>query len=165
VAPPEPKIVVTDAPRKPPRLRPPWLIRLIWAVHRAALRLTRGRLGLWRPRGEQWGTLRLETVGRRSGKRRVAILGYYEDGPNLVTLAMNGWMPGEPGWWLNLQEHPQVRIELANGPRLVRARAAQGEERARLWEFFRGEGDGLEALAAKRGSETAVVILEPVTDA
>jgi hypothetical protein len=74
-------------------------------------------------------------------------------------------MPGEPGWWLNLQEQPQVRIELANGPRLVRARAAQGDERRRLWEFFRGEGDGLEALAAKRGSETAVVILEPVTDA
>jgi hypothetical protein len=31
------------------------------------------------------------TVGRRSGKEWIAILGYYADGPNLVTLAMNGW--------------------------------------------------------------------------
>ena len=31
------------------------------------------------------------------------MLGYVEDGPNLVTLAMNGWDPAEPAWWLNLQ--------------------------------------------------------------
>ena len=38
--------------------------------------------------------MRLTTVGRRSGQERKAILGYFEDGPNLVTMAMNGW--GEP---------------------------------------------------------------------
>ena len=35
--------------------------------------------------------MRLRTVGRRSGLERVAIVAYFEDGPNLVTLAMNGW--------------------------------------------------------------------------
>jgi hypothetical protein len=40
----------------------------------------------------------LATVGRRSGQRRIAMVGYYEDGPNLVTLAMNGWAgPTRPG--------------------------------------------------------------------
>ena len=39
------------------------------------------------------------------------ILGYFEDGPNLVTLAMNGWGEGEPAWWLNLQAHPQARVQ------------------------------------------------------
>ena len=34
------------------------------------------------------------------------ILGYYEDGPNVVTMAMNGWADDEPAWWLNLQAHP-----------------------------------------------------------
>ena len=52
--------------------------------------------------------MRLKTVGRKSGKERVAILGYYEDGPNLVTMAMNGWADGEPAWWLNLQAHPDT---------------------------------------------------------
>jgi hypothetical protein len=31
--------------------------------------------------------MRLTTVGRRSGEERTTILGYFEDGPNLVTLA------------------------------------------------------------------------------
>ena len=40
--------------------------------------------------------MRLTTIGRRSGQERSVILGYIEDGPNLVTLAMNGWGEGEP---------------------------------------------------------------------
>ena len=52
--------------------------------------------------------MRLTTLGRRSGQPRVAIVGYYEDGPNLVTLAMNGWAEAEPAWWLNLQAQPET---------------------------------------------------------
>jgi hypothetical protein len=52
------------------------------------------------------------------------ILGYFEDGENLVTMAMNGWGEGEPAWWLNLQAHPDARVELADGSRLVRGREA-----------------------------------------
>ena len=58
------------------------------------------------------------------------ILGYIEDGPNLVTLAMNGWGEGEPAWWLNLQAHPQARVQLTDGTRQVVAHAATGQERA-----------------------------------
>ena len=60
------------------------------------------------PEGK-WGTLVLHSVGRRSGKEREAILGYVEDGPNLVTMAMNGWADPEPAWWLNLQDVPTRR--------------------------------------------------------
>ena len=49
-----------------------------------------------------------------------------EDGPNLVTLAMNGWSSPEPAWWLNLQADPDASVELKAGSRLVRARAATG---------------------------------------
>lgn len=86
-----------QAVRTPPR----GLIRTFWLLHRAALRLTGGRFGLQRPAsGQRFGMMRLATVGRRSGKTRVAIIGYYEDGPNLVTLAMNGWGKTAPAWWL-----------------------------------------------------------------
>jgi hypothetical protein len=40
--------------------------------------------------------MRLTTIGRRTGKVRPVILGYHEDGSNLVTLAMNGWAEAEP---------------------------------------------------------------------
>ena len=92
-----------------PRLPPRPFVRVAWVVHRAIYRFTRGRRGLWRPKADAFGTMRLNTIGRRSGQPRVAIVGYYEDGPNLVTLAMNGWADGEPAWWLNLQAQPDTR--------------------------------------------------------
>jgi deazaflavin-dependent oxidoreductase (nitroreductase family) len=109
--------------------------------------------------------MRLKTIGRRTGRERIAILGYYEDGPNLVTMAMNGWADGEPAWWLNLQAHPDASVDLVGGSRVVRARAAEGDERSRLWARWRDLGDNVDAYATRRSSETAVVILEPSPEA
>ncbi|MGN9777562.1 nitroreductase/quinone reductase family protein [Micromonospora sp. H33] len=146
---------------KTPRLPPRWFIRLAWSVHRGLYRVFRGRVGLWRPRAHGWGTLRLTTTGRRTGQQRGVILGYVEDGPNLVSLAMNGWGEGEPAWWLNLRTHPDATVDLVDGRRLVRGRAATGDERSRLWARWREIDTNLDAYAALRSSETAVVVLEP----
>ena len=142
---------------------PRWFIRSAWFIHRAIYSVSGGRLGL-RPVTERtWGMMRLKTVGRKSGKQRVAILGYFKDGPNLVTLAMNGWGAPEPAWWLNLQARPDTVVELAGKGWLpVHGRIATAEERPRLWARW-GEynGEHFEAWAARRPRETAVVILEP----
>ena len=155
----------TSATQKPtptsPRLPPRWFVRLAWMGHRAIYRLTGGRRGVWPPKPGKWGAMRLKTVGRKSGQERVAIVGYYEDGPNLVTLAMNGWAEGEPAWWLNLQAQPDVIVELKDGPRAVRGRAATGEERTRLWKAWYDYGDDVDGYATRRSTETAVVVLEP----
>jgi deazaflavin-dependent oxidoreductase (nitroreductase family) len=156
---------MTGTPTESPRLPPRWFVRTFWAGHRAIYRLTGGRRGLWRPKTDKWGTMRLKTIGRRTGRERSAILGYYEDGPNLVTLAMNGWAAPEPAWWLNLQAHPDASVDLADGPRAVRARAAQGDERVRLWARWRDVGTDVDGYATRRSSETAVVILEPLPGA
>ena len=92
------------------------------------------------------------------------ILGYFEDGPNLVTLAMNGWADGEPAWWLNLQAHPETSVDLVDGRRMVRGRATEGEDRSRLWARWREIDTNLDAYAALRSAETAVVILEASPD-
>jgi deazaflavin-dependent oxidoreductase (nitroreductase family) len=106
--------------------------------------------------------LRLTATGRRSGEPRSVIVGYYEDGPNLVTMAMNGWGAPEPAWWLNLQAHPEAVVELAGGTRRdVLGRAAAGEERERLWQRWAEIDKNLEDYAARRPKETAVVVLEP----
>ena len=93
------------------------------------------------------------------------MLGYFEEGPNLITMAMNGWGEGEPAWWLNLQAHPEVGVELKDGRRTVRGRAAEGGERSRLWDRWREIDKDLDEFAARRSGETAVVILEPSSDA
>ncbi len=148
-----------DAPTK--RLPPRWFIRTAWVVHRAIYRVTRGRRGLWKPKPGKWGTIVLRTTGRRTGAERVAIVGYLEDGPNLVTMAMNGWADPEPAWWLNLQAHPDATVELADGTLRVRAREAEGAERERLWAAYLAVDDGLDAYAARRSRRTAIVVLEP----
>src|SRR5215207_3007449 len=147
------------------RLPPRWFVVTAWHVHRLIVRASGGRKGLWPPRPGnpgKWGALRLTARGRRSGEPRSVIVGYYEDGPNLVTMAMNGWGAAEPAWWLNLQAHPEAVVELAGGIRReVLARAATGEERDRLWRRW-GEIDrNLDGFAARRPRETAVVVLEP----
>ena len=152
---------MTDPSGRSPRLPPRWFIVLAWRVHRALFRVTGGRRGLWRAREGKWGAMRLTSIGRRSGEERSVILGYLEDGPNLVTMAMNGWGAAEPAWWLNLQAHPQARVQLAGGERDVVARAATGQERQRLWELVRAVDENLDGYAGRRPTETAVVVLEP----
>jgi deazaflavin-dependent oxidoreductase (nitroreductase family) len=148
----------TSKPRVPPR----WFVRTAWSVHRGLYRVTAGRFGLWRPKSDRWGTMRLTTTGRRTGRERSAILAYLEDGPNLFTLAMNGWADGEPAWWLNLQAHPDAVVTLVGGTHPVRGRAAAADERARLWARWREVDPNLDGYAALRSSETALVVLERV---
>jgi deazaflavin-dependent oxidoreductase (nitroreductase family) len=152
---------VTGQRERSAYLPPRWFIRLFWVIQRAAYRITGGRFGLRIATTDHQGMLRLRTVGRRSGKERTAILGYFEDGPDLVTMAMNGWADPEPAWWLNLQAQPDVIVDLPGGSRAVHARAADPGERPRLWARWAGYDNGLDAYAARRSRETAVVILSP----
>lgn len=148
-------------PERAPRLPPRWFIRTAWVVHRAMVRFSRGRLGMWKPKPGAWGTIVLRTTGRRTGAERAAILAYLDDGPNLVTLAMNGWADPEPAWWLNLQADPEARVDLKDGTRDVRAREAEGAERERMWAAFVATDERIAQFAARRSRRTAVVVLEP----
>ena len=158
---PSTSVPSTPAPSLPPRP----LMRAFWAGQRALYAVTGGRLGLRTATPDRWGMMRLHTVGRRSGEARTAILGYFEDGDDLVTMAMNGWADPEPAWWLNLQANPDAVVDLPGGRRAVRARAAGPDERPRLWARWAEYGEGLDAFAARRSRETAVVILSPSGDA
>lgn len=157
----------SDTADKPgSRLPPRIVVRAAWVAHRALFRVLGRRRALRPATDTTWGMLGLRTVGRKSGRERVAILGYFEDGPNLVTMAMNGWGAPEPAWWLNLQARPDATIELHDRTFVARGRAATAEERPRLWKIW-GRYDGeaqLESWASRRPHETAVVILEPISD-
>jgi len=146
---------------KKPFLPPRWFIRFAWIVHRAIYTITGGRRGLRPPTPKTYGLMRIHTIGRKSGEARTAILGYFEDGPNLFTMAMNGWGEPEPAWWLNLQAHPDVTLDLIDGRRAVTARAAAGEERTRLWAEMARLEPNRDAYASRRPGDTAVVVFEP----
>jgi uncharacterized protein (DUF302 family) len=77
---------------------------------------------------------------------------------------MNGWGPGEPAWWLNLQSHPDAVVETRRGNRRVHSHCAQGAERERLWARWAEIDHNLDAYAALRPAETAVVVLSSDDD-
>lgn len=143
-------------------LPPRWFMVGFWHAHRLLVRATHGRLGLWRPKPDGWGALWLTTTGRRTGASRQVLVGYFEDGANLVTMAMNGWGAAEPGWWLNLQACPDAIAQTPDGTHRVHARRADGAERDRLWSRWAEIDENLDAYAARRPHETAVVVLEPL---
>lgn len=151
---------MTEPTPKKPFMPPRWVARLAWFIHRSLYRVSDGRLGLRPPRPDRFGLMRMTTTGRHTGRERPVMLGYIEDGPDLVTLAMNGWAADEPAWWLNLQAHPDGTVDLVDGPRKVTGRRATGDDRERLWARWQELDDKLDAYASLRPTETTVVILE-----
>ena len=107
---------------------PRWFVVAAWHVHRWIVRASGGTVGTRRPRPGKWGALRPTTRGRRSGEPRKVIVGYFEDGLNLVSMAMNGWGAPEPAWWLNLQAEPR---RSSSGPGGSGARCRVGPRSAR----------------------------------
>lgn len=131
-------------------------------VHRLLNGLSGGRF-LWTERSKRgWGAMRLTTVGRKTGRDRTVIIGYLEDGADLVAMAMNGWEEGEPAWWRNLEAHPDAVVQLSHQrPRPVHARQAVGEERERLWQRWALVDKDLDQYDAMRTNDTAIVVFEP----
>jgi F420H(2)-dependent quinone reductase len=155
---------MTEGQLQKARIPPRWFIRSAWSIHRGLHRMTGGRFGLRPARPDRYGMMRLTVSGRRTGSPRSVILGYLEDGPNLVTMAMNGWGDPEPAWWLDLQSNSVADVEIPGGQLVVKGRAAEGEERTRLWQRWRQLDTNLDAYAALRSRETAVVVLEPLPE-
>ena len=123
--------MMMESSRRAP-LPPRWFVRSAWAIHRAAYAVTGGRRGLRTPTADRYGMLRLRTIGRRTATERIAILGYVEDGRNLVVMPRNGYVESPPASWLNLRAHLDASVDLPDGSRSVSARVADGEERSRL---------------------------------
>lgn len=140
---------------------PRWVVELAWKIHKALYRWSGGRFGLQSARDDRYGLAELTTTGRRSGLKRSVMIGYYEDGDDLVTMAMNGWGAAEPAWWLNLQAESTASLTTVDGTFEVLGRAAAGTERDRLWDRWRVLDKKLDSWAARRPTETAVVILSP----
>lgn len=147
---------------KPPKAPPRWVVHVAWRIHRALYRLSGGRF-LWTTANKRgWGAMRLTTVGRKSGRERSVIVGYVEDGANLVVLAMNGWGEGHPAWYLNLEANPDASVRLSGGHELpVRAHRATGDELDRVWQAWAKVEPQLDGYAALRSTETPAVVFEP----
>ena len=80
-------------------------------------------------------TLRLWTIGRKSGRERSVLLLYLDDGPRVIVVASYGGHSEHPEWWKNLETEPNCRIWSANrGAEEMAASELEGDEREEVWE-------------------------------
>jgi deazaflavin-dependent oxidoreductase (nitroreductase family) len=110
-----------------------WLFaRVLHRVDRPVHRLTRGRATL----GSLVSGLpvvMLTTTGARSGRpRTVPVLGI-PTGDGLAVIASNWGQARPPAWDHNLRADPSASIAIGRTTRRVRAVAAEGERRERIW--------------------------------
>jgi deazaflavin-dependent oxidoreductase (nitroreductase family) len=99
--------------------------------------------------------------GAKSGKAYTSPLVYTRDGDNYVVIASKGGAPEDPQWFRNLLADPEITVEVGTETFPVRARVAEGDERARLWRAQADLMPGFDDYATKTTREIPVVVLEP----
>jgi deazaflavin-dependent oxidoreductase (nitroreductase family) len=100
-------------------------------------------------------------VGAKSGKAYTSPLVYTRDGDNFVIIASKGGAPEHPQWFNNLVANPDITVEVGADTIPVRARVAEGEERARLYRAQADLMPNFDEYAQKTTREIPVVVLEP----
>ena len=105
--------------------------------------------------------LLLTSTGRRSGQQRTAPVVFLADGERLIVIGSNAGNERTPAWSYNLQANPDAEIEIRGSRRAVRARVAEGDERAELWRKVNGMYEGFDDYDAKTSRDIAVFVLEP----
>lgn len=106
-------------------------------------------------------TLLLVTKGAKTGKERMLPLIYKKIDGNYVIVASKGGAPSDPGWFRNLQAHPECEIRVASDSVKVRARVAEGEERQRLWQDMVALYAPYTQYQERTKRQIPVVVLEP----
>ena len=106
-------------------------------------------------------TFILTTTGRKSGRSIDTPIFYFRDGEAFYVIGSKGGAPQHPLWFLNLQAKPDASIIVHRTKVPVRARVAEGAERARLWAFAAVAYPPYNDYQAKAGSrEIPVIVLE-----
>ena len=131
-------------------------------LHARLYRLTGGR---FLPRWFHGApVMLLESVGRRSGRRRCNPVLYLEYGKDLVVLAANAGSDRMPAWWLNLSAAGEGTAVIGDRRRRVRPRPLEGPERERVWNAFAEMYPQAEHYTRFTDRPLPLVALEPVRE-
>ena len=137
--------------------------RLAWKLgsgaHAGVYRATGGKLF---GRMGKSPILLLNTVGRKSGKKRTSPLLYAMDGEDFVIIASKGGASAHPAWYLNLMANPEATVEIEDREVRVRAEEADSEEKSRLWQKMVEMYPAYDAYQEKTEREIPLLVLRPV---
>jgi deazaflavin-dependent oxidoreductase (nitroreductase family) len=134
-------------------------LKLGSGVHAGVYRATGGKL--FGRMGES-PILLLNTVGRKSGRKRTSPLLYVMDGEDFVIIASKGGASTHPAWYLNLKANPDATVEIGDREVRVRAEEADSEEKARLWQKMVEMYPAYDDYQSKTKREIPLLVLHPV---
>ena len=106
--------------------------------------------------------LLLNTVGRKTGRKRTSPLLYVMDGEDFVIIASKGGAAAHPAWYLNLRANPVATVEIGDREVQVEAEVADPEEKTRLWQKMVEMYPAYDDYQRKTGREIPLLILHPV---
>ena len=110
--------------------------------------------------------LLLHTIGAKSGKQRVNPVEYQQLEGALAVFGSKAGSPTNPDWYFNLLASPDVTVEIGTEIQRLRARVAEGAERARIWARQKELRPNFANYELTAGREIPVVLLEKIeTDA
>jgi deazaflavin-dependent oxidoreductase (nitroreductase family) len=129
------------------------------AIDRRLMPLTKGRLRI----GIRQTVCVVHARGAKSGRPRVTPLLYTPRGEDVVVVASKAGADHHPAWFHNVTAHPDdVEVEIGGVRRPVRARVAEGEERAELWALVNDNYPGFATYQQRAGArQIPVVVLAP----
>jgi F420H(2)-dependent quinone reductase len=133
------------------------LLRRLMGGHAAVYRATHGLIGHRFPGAPP--VLLLDHVGAKSGAHRTSPLVYGVDGKDLILVASKGGYPKNPAWFHNLVANPDTTVQVGSRRQPVHARAADAEERKRLWPLMLKVYSGYADYQRRTEREIPLVIL------
>jgi deazaflavin-dependent oxidoreductase (nitroreductase family) len=104
----------------------------------------------------------LNTLGRKSGRKRATPLLYALDGEDYVVVASKGGAPTHPAWYLNLKADPYATVEVGDREVRVRAEEVDSDEKARLWRKMVDMYPAYDDYQRKTEREIPLLVLYPV---
>lgn len=113
--------------------------------------------------GHDWrgaSVLLLTTRGRRSGEERTTPLLYQPYEGSYLVVASKGGAAKPPGWYRNLEEYPEVGVQIRGERFSARARTAVAEEKPEMWRIMTEVWPDYDAYQERTEREIPVVVLE-----
>jgi deazaflavin-dependent oxidoreductase (nitroreductase family) len=104
--------------------------------------------------------LLLTTTGRKSGQPRTIPIIFTPYKNSFVIIASKGGSPEHPKWYLNIQDNPNVTVQVKAEVFKAAARTAQSPEREVIWSEALKSWPNFDVYQSRTTRQIPVVIIE-----
>lgn len=104
--------------------------------------------------------LLLTTTGRKSGQPRTIPIIFTPYKNSFVIIASKGGSPEHPKWYLNIQDNPNVTVQVKAEVFKAAARTAQSPEREVIWSEALKSWPNFDVYQSRTTRQIPVVVIE-----